>query len=161
MGISTAISSSKFIETVEKVIYEWLTDGSCFDSDGSLVKQVHAGMLQDAEAANMTKPWCEFIVTVASNSGTGAGALKTEAVFKHINVEIGLRSKRPGEDFELIQLGDILDNYFRSSTATLGRKGLGGAGIRRANLVGPFDDDSKNYYLRRWFLTGRVLVSNE
>ena len=159
MPIVTTIASNKFIETVEKVIYEWLTDEDCFDSDDRHVDDVFAGIKQDAEAENMKKPWCEYAVTVTRNQSTGGGAMGTESVFKHISVEIALRCKRPSIDFDLVQLGDILDDYYRN--ATKGRPALGGAGIRHANLTGPFNDDTKQYYLRRWFLAGRVRVSNE
>ena len=159
MAIVTAIASSNFIETVEKVIYEWLADEDCFDESGDDLAMIHAGIKQDADAQSMIKPWCEYVVNVTRNESTGAGALRTERVFKHISVEIALRSKKPGTDFGLMQLGDTLDDYFRH--ATKGRPALGTAGIRNANLIGPLSDDTKQYYLRRWFLTGRVRVSNE
>ncbi|HEB26844.1 MAG TPA: hypothetical protein ENI05_03565 [Porticoccus sp.] len=161
MAISTTISSSKFIETVEKVIYEWLADEDCFDEDSTDLAEISAGIKQDADVQSMSKPWCEYVVNVVRNESTGAGALGTESVFKHISVEIALRSKRPSDEYDLVPIGDTLDDYFRSTTATKGRKGLGAAGIRQANLVGPLSDDTKQYYLRRWFLTGRVRVSNE
>jgi len=159
MPIATAILSSQFIETVEKVIYEWLADPACFDEAGDDVAEIFAGIKQDADADSMSKPWCEYIVNVTRNESTGAGALGTESVFKHISVEIALRGKRPDDGFVLMQLGDKLDDYYRH--ATKGRPALGTAKIRKANLIGPLNDDSKNYYLRRWFLTGRVRVSNE
>jgi len=159
MPIVTEISSSQFIETVEKVIYEWLADEDCFDESDSQLADIHAGIKQDADSLSMTRPWCEYVVNVTRNEPTGAGALGTESIFKHINVEIALRSKRPAKDFELIQLGDTLDDYFRH--ATKGRPALGQAGIRKAILTGPLSDDTKQYYLRRWFLSGRVRVSNE
>ena len=159
MAITTIILSSKFIETVEKVIYEWLIDTDCFGTPGTLVEKVAAYILQDAEADDMKLPWCEYLVSVVSTEGTGAGALGTESRFKHISVEIGLRAKRPSNDYDLVVLGDKLDNFFRH--ATKGRPALGTAGIRKAELDGPLPDDSDKYYLRRFFLTGRVRVSNE
>jgi hypothetical protein len=159
MGITTTILSSKFIETTEEVIQEWLTDVDCFGTGDSRKADVHAGIVQDTQADTMEDPWCEYVVSVARTESTGAGALGTESVFKHISVEIGLRCKRRKDDLDLILLGDILDYYFMN--ATKGRPALGGASIRNANLVGPIEDNSKKYYLRRFFLTGRIRVSNE
>lgn len=158
MTISTAILSSQFIVTLEKVIYEWLTDSDCFGSGSSRLAEVSAGIKQDAEAEGMRNPWCELVVSSPITGKTGAGACNTESSFKHISVEIAFRTKRPGNLYDLTVLGDRLDNYFRN--ATKGRPALGGVGIRMANLSGPFPDDSERYYLRRWFLTGRVRVSN-
>lgn len=155
MPITTVLSSSELIITLEKIIYEWLTDTSCF---GTNTVEVCAGIKQDNEADDMKDPWCETVVSVLSNESTGAGACNTESVFKNVSIEIAFRTKRPADDYDLTVLGDTLDNYFRH--ATKGRPALGAAGIRKANLVGPFPDDNERYYMRRWFLTGRVEVSN-
>jgi len=156
MAISTTLDSEKLLETLQKIIYEWLNTLFTIGTD---VQGIYPYILQDQDAESMKNPWCEYIITIPSQGPTGAGALGTEARFRYPNIEIAFRMKRPGTELDLVLLGDKLDNFFRH--ATNGRPALGTAGLRMANLAGPIPDNTIKYYLLRYFLNCRVLVSND
>ncbi len=153
--ITTTFDSAKMVETLQKMIYEWIIG---FLTIGTDVQGVYPRIIQDSDAATMELPWCEYIISVPVTAPTGGGALNTEASFEHCRTEIAFRTKRHGSDLDLVLLGDKLRARFKN--ATNGRPELGAAGLRQANLTGPFPDNSKNYYLQRWFLDFRVLVTN-
>lgn len=161
MPITTTLDPAKVIETIELIIAEWLTDPACFNTGASAIATVHAYRKQDDEQKDMKIVDVAYAVDIASIGSTGAGALRKEAVFKDVVVEMLIRGKKPLLELDVINKGDILDNYFRSQTADEGRQALGGAGLKKAVLSGPIrDDNDKRYFLHRWFLTCRVLVQN-
>ena len=153
--ITTALDSAKLIETLQKMIYEWLIG---FLTIGTDVEGVYPRVMQDIDTESMGLPWCEYIMSVPVTAPTGGGALGTEASFEHCRTEIAFRTKPPGSDLSLVLLSDRLRDRFKD--ATNGRPELGAAGLKHASLTGPFSDDSKNYYLQRWFLDFRVLAEN-
>jgi len=153
--IITTLDSAKLVETLQKMIYEWL---AAFLAIGTDVENIYPRMIQDTETDTMDLPWCEYIVSIPVTAPTGGGALGTEASFEHCRIEIAFRTKRKGTDLSLVLLGDKLRDRFKDPTN--GRPELGGAGLRQANLIGPLPDNGKNYYLQRWFLDCRVLAEN-
>ncbi len=153
--ITTALDSAKLLETLEKIIREWLVG---FLTVGTDVQGIFPYVVQDADAETMEKPWCEYIISIVRTAPTGGGALGTEARFKYPRCEIAFRTKKNDKELSLVLLGDRLDDHFRD--ATNGRPELGKTGLRQADLMGPIKDNSKNYYLQRWFLDFRVLVQN-
>ena len=153
--ITTALYSAKRVETLQKMIYEWL---AAFLTIGAEVENIYPRMIQDTETDTMKLPWCEYIVSIPVTAPTGGGALGTEGSFEHCRIEIAFRTKRKGTDLSLVLLGDKLRNRFKD--ATNGRPELGAAGLRQANLIGPLSDNGKSYYLQRWFLDCRVLAEN-
>ncbi len=153
--ITTALDSAKLIETLQKMIYEWL---AAFLTIGTDVQDVYPRVMQDVDAETMGLPWCEYIISVPVTAPTGGGALNTEGTFEHCRAEIAFRMKRQGSDLDLVLLGDRLRARFKD--ATNGRPELGAAGLKHANLTGPFPDNGKRYYLQRWFLDCRVLAEN-
>jgi len=153
--IITEFDSAKMMETLQKMIYEWIVG---FLTIGTDVHGVYPRVMQDTETETMKTPWCEYRISAPVSAPTGGGALNTEASFEHCRVEIAFRTKRKGSDLDLVLLGDKLRNRFKD--ATNGRPELGAAGLRHANLTSPLPDNSKNYYLQRWFLDCRVLVEN-
>jgi len=146
------------MQTLEDIIFEWLTDPDCFSE--ALIKKadVYPYIRQDSDRNAMNRPWCEYQIVVRSTESTGAGALNTEARFKNIGIEIALCTAKPSKQIDLVILGDILDDFFRN--ATHGRPALGQAGFRKAVLTGPNPDHQPKYYQARWFLDGQILVSN-
>ena len=154
--IITTLDSAKLIETLQKMIYEWLNGFLTIDTN---VGGIYPRIIQDTDTETMDLPWCEYIMSVPVSAPTGGGALGTEGSFEHCRTEIAFRTKRQGSDLDLVLLGDKLRDRFKD--ATNGRPELGAAGLRQANLTGPFPDNSKNYYLQRWFLDFRVLATNE
>ena len=153
--ITTVFNSAKMIETLQKMIYEWLI---AFLVPGTDVQDIYPRVIQDTDTETMKLPWCEYIISVPASDPTGGGALGTEATFERCRIEIAFRTKRQGTDLDLVLLGDKLRNRFKD--ANNGRPELGNAGLRQANLLGPFPDNSKTYYMQRWFLDFRVLVQN-
>ena len=156
MAITTILNSAKLEETLQKILYEWLTDAI-----GNDVEKITAKVKQDGGAVDMKTPWCEYVITFANNSPTGAGALGREARYENISTEISIRGKEPdGTEYDLMKIDDKLRDYFKSNNNTKGRIALSKSGLRNAILTGPFPANEKNHYVRRWFLTYRVLVTN-
>lgn len=158
MGIVTSLNPAKYIETVEQIIFEWLTDTSCFNTGSSATAEVYPYMKQDTERDDMIDPWVEFMVHVRNTQSTGGGALNREARWRHITVEMLIIAKRPQTQLDLVKLSDTLDAYFRH--ATKGFSALGGAGLKNARLVGPVQDHTQLYYVHKWFLDARFLAAN-
>ena len=154
MPITTSLSSAKLISSIDNILLEWLTDAL------GATATIETIVFQDADIESIKLPRCEYKTSVASVSSTGAGALKQEAAWKNVTTEIGFRANSTLHEYSVVALGDVLDNYFRSDDNTKGRKALGVAGLRKAKLSGPLDGNSKKYYHRRWFLTFRVLATN-
>lgn len=157
MPITTALNSEKLISSIDNILLEWLTDAL------GVTATISPIVKQDADIEDMKIPRCEYKTTVPSTSSTGAGALQEEAAWKNVTTEIGFKanSRSDEDEYSVVALGDVLDNYFRSADSTKGRKALGIAGLRKGKLTGPLDGNTKKYYHRRWFLTFRVLATND
>lgn len=155
MTITTSFDSARLRYSIENMIFEWLTDAL-----GSAVSKISANTIQNAEVEDLKKPVCQYSVNSPTSGSTGAGALKQEAVFKNVTIQIEFKTNEMNAKGEaaLVDLDDTLDNYFRSLTVTKGRKDLGNNGLRRGRLVGPLDNNSKEYYSHRWVLTVRPLA---
>lgn len=152
--ITTALNSAALIVTLQKIIYEWLVDFLT----STEVSRIYAYIVQNTDDISVDLPWCEYIIRIPSTGPTGAGAKGTEARFEHVECEIAFRAKRPGNEYDLTVLGDLLGARFRH--ATKGRPILGAAGLRKAVLTGPIPDNDQKFYLQRWFLTFRVEAAN-
>lgn len=164
MPITTSPSPPRYLQDLELILHEWLTDTDCFGSGASALADVFPYTIQDTARADMKRPWCEYQLHVRGGMSTGAGALGREGRFWLITIEISLRAKRPEDALDLVILGDQLQHYFRmvaddeDPTILKGRAALGQAGLRHANLVGPIREDSSRYHLHRWLLEGRFLA---
>lgn len=156
MAITTILDPAKLEETLQKILYEWLADALVIGTD---IELITFKVLQDGDKAEMKLPWCECVISFPSKTSTGAGALNKEATFENVSTEITFRGKEPdGTEFALLKIDDKLRAYFKSPVVTEGRKALGNSGLRFGKLTGPFPANEKTYYVRRWFLTFRVLV---
>lgn len=153
MAITTTFDPTKFRVSIQEMMFEWLTDAL-----GNNVSEITTNTVKDGDLEKMDTPVCEYKVNSPSSRSTGAGALNKEAIFKNVIVTIGFKTRSKNSELELDLLDDILDNYFRSSDPTKGRKALGVAKLRNARLTGSMDNNNKIYYYHRWILNFRVLV---
>lgn len=156
MGITTTLSSEKPVITLKEIIFEWLTDTNCWNSGSSATTLVKGTPFQDTDIASMNKPLCTFKVSARGNTSTGAGRLAAEAVWLNITIELNLRAKRKDSEYDIAVQGDLLRWYFMDKT--LGFSALGGAGLKKAELVGPLTNHEKKYWRHDWFIEGRILV---
>lgn len=159
MGISTSFNKDNWEITLKDILFEWLTDNNCFQSPNDGVNQVVP--YKTVLNKRIDIPLIEFDIINVLNTSTGAGRKGTEAVFRDVTIEITMKTNRSaGEagrinEKDLVAKGDILDKYFRSSS---GAPALGTAGLRKANLSGPFPDSNKNFYIRNWMLSFEIEV---
>jgi len=152
MGITTSLDTAKWHETVIDILYEWLTDSSCFSSTDAVVVPY---VISSNE--KLVLPRAEFEIIDADNVSIGAGRGGTESRFKTVFVEITLKATRAtGEtgrkdELNLVRLGDKLSAYFENTTK--GAPALGGAGLRKPALDGPIPINEKNFFGQRFLLS--------
>ncbi|GEM_PF-6101226 len=159
MPIVTTFNKDKWEETSKSIVYEWLTDDDCFqDPANSYVKVTTR---KTTVRSGIIIPRCEYRYINITNTITGAGAQKVNAVFRRVVCELSLLVSRSSEDrggnaeYALMQRCDVLDKYFRSSK---GRPELGKAGLRKAVLQGPYPVDDKLFFRRNWLLSFEIEV---
>lgn len=157
-ALVNSFKKAKWEESVIDIVYEWLTDDSCFGSQSSGAMLVTGYTTTGIERLEVNR--CEFEVVNVMNESTGAGRHGTNSVFRTVMVELTLKASRDdsgsrGAELTLIEQCDTMDTYARSA---LGIPRLGGAGLRKAKLNGPFKDPDKNYFQRKFMLSFQIEV---
>lgn len=159
MGITTTFSANTWEESLIDIIFEFLTDSNCFGVSGTNITIVP---YEETLTTRLDIPRLEYEIIDANNVPTGAGLGGSEDRFRTIFVEFTFKVTRgTGEAgrkalLNLVRQTDTLDKYCRSSN---GYAKLGTAGIRKGELNGPMPANDKNFFSRKFLLSGEIEVT--
>lgn len=159
MSITTTLSKANYITTLKSILYEWLTDDSCFGTDGSTVKVINYSETQSDKQELIV---VEYALLPSLVESTGFGRQGTNAEFRTHRARIRFKAARSGgpkgreNRYAMEQQEDTLHSYYQSSS---GIPALGSAGLEMAALTGPYEIEHKHYYIDDYFLTFRTEVA--
>ncbi len=162
MAIVTTLSKDNLDYTIFQIIYEWMSNASCFgeQTDNSLTKIADIVLYMKLYSGDLPCPQVNVELIPLTIKSTGAGEVGERKEFRSYNAHIRIITdstvRKYAGELGALQIGDILTKFHRD--ATNGKPALQIAGLRKNRLIGGFPSPDDNYTYRDYYMTFEVCI---